>query len=128
MGFTDTVRNNWLKTIFNATNYTANTNIYISLHTGDPGTTGANEATGGSYARVNGTGKFATPSGGSTSNNDVLQFPTATANWGNVGWVGTSTASSAGTFLGGGALFSAKDIDTGDTASFASGTLTGSIT
>lgn len=31
----------------------AGTNRYISLHTGDPGTTGANEATGGSpaYAR-----------------------------------------------------------------------------
>lgn len=36
-----------------ALNGIAGAGHFISLHTGDPGTTGANEATGGGYARQN---------------------------------------------------------------------------
>jgi hypothetical protein len=46
--------------------------VYASLHTGNPGITGANEATGGSYARQAVT--LGAPSGGSESTSVALNF------------------------------------------------------
>jgi len=45
---------------------------YVSLHTADPGTTGASEVTGGTYARVAVTWNAA--SGGSVSNSGALSI------------------------------------------------------
>ncbi|MCE0510834.1 hypothetical protein LVJ59_17435 [Microbacterium sp. KKR3/1] len=76
---------------------------WISLHTGDPGTTGANEATGGSpaYAR-----KQTVWSGGSSDGSvpgSVVAFDVPAGEYTHIGvW----TASTAGTFVGGFALAS----------------------
>lgn len=54
-------------------------NLYISLHTADPGETGANEAAGGSYARQQ--ADFGAASGGTLSNSaniDFTSMPAAT--------------------------------------------------
>lgn len=54
-------------------------NVY-SLHTGDPGTTGANEVTGGSpaYARKTATGFPAAASGAATNSQVVFDVPAGT--------------------------------------------------
>lgn len=65
--------------------------LKVSLHTADPGTTGSNEVSGGSYARQNGT--F---SGGALS--AAVNFTNMPAVSGNL-WVGVW--SSGGTFLWG---------------------------
>ena len=55
---------------------------YMSLHTGDPGLTGANEVTGGSYSRK--ACAVSAPSGKATSNSGTITFtgmPTATVTY-----------------------------------------------
>lgn len=72
---------------------------YISAHTGDPSTTGANEVTGGSYARQQTTWPASTD--GSTVGSQVeIPIPAGT----DVTHWGLWTAATAGTFKGGFAL------------------------
>jgi hypothetical protein len=73
---------------------------YVSLHTADPGTTGASEVTGGTYARVAVT--WAAPSGGAVANSGALSInlPASTT----ASYFGVWSASSAGTYYVGGAL------------------------
>lgn len=73
---------------------------YLSLHTGDPSTTGANEASGGSYARQALNTAWGTASGGSISAAQQ-SFSVNAATYTHFGFW---TASTAGTFLGGNAL------------------------
>jgi len=97
---------------------------YISLHTGDPSTTGANEVTGGSYARQ--LEALAAASGGSKTNSgaaiDFTGMPTAT-----VTHFGVWDASSGGNFLWGGALIASKSVTSGDTFRFPTSSLTFSV-
>lgn len=73
---------------------------YVSLHTADPGTTGASEVSGGTYARVAVT--WGAPSGGSVANTGALSInlPASTT----ASYFGVWSASSAGTYYIGGAL------------------------
>jgi hypothetical protein len=74
---------------------------YISLHTADPSTTGANEISGGSpaYARVATT--WGSPSAGSMAGSQVtLNVPASTT----ITYWGFWSAATGGNFLGGGAL------------------------
>lgn len=89
---------------------------YVSLHTGDPGTTGANEVSGGSYARQAATFTQSGSNPTVASNNGTIQYPTATAAWGTVTHFGLWTAASGGNYLGGGAVTTPKSIDTDDIA------------
>lgn len=76
--------------------------VFVSLHTADPSTSGANEVTGGApvYARKAVT--WAATSGFSkvSSNSPVFDVPGATT----VAFYGTWSLASGGTFYGGGAL------------------------
>lgn len=76
---------------------------WISLHTGDPSTTGANEATGGSpaYAR-----KQTTWTGGSSDGSVPGSQVTFDAPAGTYTHMGIWTASTSGTFVAGFALSS----------------------
>jgi hypothetical protein len=98
---------------------------YVSLHTADPGTTGASEVAGGAYARQ---GPVAFANAGSeptvASNSAIISFPTATANWGTATYFGLWTAATAGTFNGSGAITTPKAINTGDQARFLANSLT----
>lgn len=74
---------------------------HVSLHTGDPGATGANEATGNGYARQSIT--MGAASGKTTSNTNA---PTWTASGGNLGggaltYYGLWDSVSGGNFLWG---------------------------
>jgi hypothetical protein len=75
----------------------AGTTYYLSLHSADPGTTGASEFTGGGYVRQ--AIVFSTWSAGATSNNAAIAVPNAGSTAAT--YVGLWTASTAGTYLGG---------------------------
>lgn len=96
---------------------------HISLHTADPGTTGASEVVGGSYARVAVTWDPA--AAGVKANNAALVFqvPVGTT----VTHVGGWTASSGGTFRGGGALGASQAFGTAGTYTINAAALTQSI-
>jgi len=93
---------------------------YVSLHTADPGTTGASEVSGGTYARVAVT--WNSPSGGSVSNSGALSInlPASTT----ASYFGVWSATTAGTYYIGGAL--SPSVTTGASAgviTIASGSL-----
>ena len=94
-------------------------NPYVSLHTADPGETGASEVSGGSYARQQAAFDAAV-SGASTnsSNIDFAAMPVAT-----VTHIGIWDALSGGNFLYHGALASSKTTTSGQTARIAAGEL-----
>ena len=98
---------------------------YVSLHTGDPADIGANEVTGGAYARQGPVG-FTNSGSNPTvaANTAVVSFPTATAGWGTISYFGIWDAVTAGNFRGSGTLASAKNVNLNDTARFLAGTLT----
>ena len=83
---------------------------FVSLHTADPGTTGASEVTGGTYARVAATWNAA--SGGSVTNSGALSInlPASTT----AAYFGVWSASTAGTYYIGGAL--SPSVTTGGSA------------
>lgn len=79
---------------------------YVSLHTADPGLTGTNEVSGGSYSRTAVT--FSAASSGATANTGAVTFsnmPSVT-----VTHVGIWDASTAGNFLYGDALTNGSQI------------------
>jgi hypothetical protein len=72
---------------------------WISAHTGDPGTTGASEVAGGSYAREQTT--WGAESGGDSTGSQVaITIPASTT----VSHFGIWTTETTGTFYGGAAL------------------------
>lgn len=104
------------------TTYTSVATVYVSLWTSDPTDAGSGtEVSGGSYARTAVT--FGAPSGGVTTNNADVTFPTATGSWGTVGWIGINDALTSGNLLYHTALDTAKAIDSGDIFKIASGNL-----
>jgi hypothetical protein len=105
------------------------TTAYVSLHTADPGTTGASEIAGNAYARQ---GPVAFTNAGNeptiASNSAIVSYPTATAAWGTIGWFGLWSAVTAGTFQGSGALTASKAVNSGDQVRFLAGALTVTVT
>ena len=115
-------------------------NVYVALFTAAPtDSTAGTEATGGSYARVTvactlanwagtqgaGTSVASSGTGGTTSNNNAVTFPTPTANWGIVTHTALYDATSGGNLIAYGTLTTAKTINALDAApSFAAAQLT----
>ena len=105
-----------------ATTYTSPATVYVSLWTSDPTDAGSGtEVSGGSYARTAVT--FGAPSGGVTTNSADVTFPTATASWGTVGWIGINDALSGGNLLYHTALDTSKTITSGDIFKISTGNL-----
>ena len=80
------------------------------------------EASGGSYARVQVTAWDAA-SNGATQNTGAITFPTATGDWGGISGVIISDHASAGNVLLHGSLTSARDVKNGDVFKFNAGDL-----
>jgi len=100
-----------LDAVFNATSYSVAT-VYVSLHSGDPGETGAAEISGGSYIRK--TDTFTTSSGGAVSNESNIDFTNMPAC--SVSYVCCWDAESSGNCLWSGAVTGgAKSVNSGDT-------------
>jgi hypothetical protein len=116
--------NKIIDAIVNATTLTGIATPYISLHTGDPGLTGANEVTGGSYARQ--AASFAA-GGSKASETDTLEeftgMPACT-----VTHIGIWDAASGGNFLWGGTNSGTQGVAAGNTFRIASGALDISVT
>ena len=113
--------------VFRTATFAKPTALHISLHTGDPGRTGANEVSGGSYARVSRApldANWTAPADGAVENAAAITFPAPTANWGVVTHAGVWDAAVAGNFLGRADVIPDKTINNGDPApSFAIGAL-----
>jgi hypothetical protein len=104
------------------TTYTSVATVYVSLWTSDPTDAGSGtEVSGGSYARTAVT--FGAPSNGTSTNSADVTFPTATASWGTVGWIGINDAATSGNLLYHSPLDSAKTIDSGDIFKISTGNL-----
>ena len=108
----NTTETDVLGKLFNNTalSWDANTDLYVALHTADPGEAGSqttSEATYTSYARVTvaRTAGGWTVSGNSAVNAALIQFPQCTGGTNTITYVSIGTASSgAGQILYSGAL------------------------
>jgi hypothetical protein len=94
------------------------TGYFLSLHTGDPGTTGGNEGTDGRKGIT-----FASSSGGTQASSNSQSWPSAVGGQ-TYGYFGVWTAATAGTYLRGGALLSSITPGVGASISVATGAIT----
>ncbi len=131
--------NSILALIFNATAWadiaendssTPATNLYLSLHTADPGVGNnqtTNETSYTNYARIavaRTTSGWDVPSGGATANAALAQFAQCGASGATITHVAIGTASSGpGTVLYAGALSSSLAVANGIQPQFAAGAL-----
>lgn len=112
MSFSNYLETEILDHVFGGSAYTAPATLYLGLYTAAPSDSGGGtEVSGGSYARQ--TVAF-TVSGNTASNTSAIEFPTATASWGTVGYVGIFDALTSGNLLAYASLTTAKAIDSGD--------------
>lgn len=93
---------------------------HVSLHTADPGETGANEVAGGTYVRQ--AAGWDPAGSGAVVLDGALDFTLMPAV--TVTHVGIWSASTAGTFVWGGALSASKVVNAGDTFHFNDGAIT----
>lgn len=117
------------KHLFRTGSFTKPAALYVSLHTADPAETGANEVSGGAYARVqrdplDANWTAASAVDGNTDNAAAITFPTPSANWGTITHFAIWDASSAGNCLVEGTITPNKTVNNGDPApAFAIGAL-----
>jgi len=124
VGISTSVANGWLDTVAGSTNgvtYTAEPNLYFQLHTGDPGASGTSNVSSTTDRQE---AQMATASGGSQSLSNSPQW----TNWSGtdgetVSHISSWDASSSGTFLWSAALDDDKVINTGDTFTINSATV-----
>ncbi len=135
----DYLENKLVDFLFRGQSLTAPGTIYVGLSTSacSDSSTGTEVATG-SYARVAvgsslanwagtqspGSTSASSGTGGQTSNNGAVSFPTPSAGWGTVSHWFLSDASTSGNLLFCSPLTLSKTINSGDTVSFAGGSLT----
>jgi hypothetical protein len=101
------------------------TAIFLSLHTADPGDTGASELTSGANGYGRQTATFSAATSGTASNSGAATFgPCATASWGAISGLGIWDATSGGNLLWGGVLATARTIALTDSLTFGAGAIT----
>jgi hypothetical protein len=127
----DYLENALIDHILRGRSFTAPSTLYWALFTSAPGDTGSGtEVTGNNYSRVSmtpsdtaftatqgGTSGASSGTGGTTSNGEVVQFPTPSGSWGTVIAVGIFDASSGGNLLIHGTLLG-RTINTSDDVKF----------
>jgi hypothetical protein len=135
----DYAENHLIDWFFRGQTFTPPATMYVALMTAAPTDTGGGtECTGGSYARVAVTSALAnwagtqsagsttasSGTGGTTSNNGVITYPTPTAGWGTAVAMAVYDASTSGNLLFYAALTVSKTINTGDVVDFPAAALT----
>lgn len=130
MSFSNTAETAVLNQIFvgTALPWNANTDLWLALHTADPGEAGSavtSEATYGGYARVAvARATDLTVSGATVENANLEQFPVCTSGSSTCTYVSiVTTASGAGTIIVSGALNSSVAVATGIQPQFLAGAL-----
>lgn len=102
--------------------FTPPASLFVSLHSADPGLTGANELSGNGYVRVAVT--FGVAASGTKSNSGSVVFgPAAGSNWAAATHFGVWDSSSAGNLLYYGALDTSRTNLVGGTLTYAVGDL-----
>lgn len=130
MSFSDFLELELLDHVFGNAAYTAPATLHVALFTTAPNTetgAGGTEVSGGSYARAavtNNATNWPAASGGSKSNGAAISFATPTANWGTIVAAGLYDASTGGNLLASANLTTSKTINSGDSVSFAIGSIT----
>lgn len=134
----DFLENKLIDQIFRAQAAPTTSTLHVGLLTAAPSDTGGGtEVSGNSYARASVTSSLAnwagtqstgsttasSGTGGATSNNNAITFPTPSGTWGTVTHFGIYDASTSGNLLFYGALTISKTINNGDTVSFPAGSL-----
>ena len=102
--------------------------VYISLHTGDPGSTGASETTYTGYGRVAVASGFSVAASKTTDNDSAITFGEMTAGPATMTHVGIWDAVTSGNFMIGGALTSSVAVGVGGIPEFAAGDLDVTLT
>lgn len=130
MSFSNTAETAVLNQIFvgTALPWNDNTDLWLALHTADPGEAGSavtSEATYGGYARVAvARATDLTVSGATVENANLEQFPVCTSGSSTCTYVSiVTTASGAGTIIVSGALNSSVAVATGIQPQFSAGAL-----
>jgi len=130
MSFSNTAETAVLNYLFVGTSvsWSANTDLYLALHTGDPGESGtavSSEATYGGYSRVVLTrSSDLTVSGATVQNANLEQFPVCSSGTNTVTHVSiVTTASGAGTVIVKGALNASVSVATGIQPQFSANAL-----
>jgi hypothetical protein len=122
MTISNYLENKILDKIFNNTNFTVTT-PYISLHIGDPGKIGANEANGMSYTRQ--AGNFTVAFGGSVVTSSDIIFSNLPS--GLYTHLGVWDIDSSGNYLWGDPLLETKTINDGESFILYSGDMSVSL-
>lgn len=126
MSLSNNAENLALIWLFTDTAVTRPTSWYVSLHTDDPGETGANEVVVGTdadYVRKSTT--FTDATTGTCNNESAMTWTVASGSAGyTIRWVGVWDASTSGNFLGGGELYSEHAVSANSVVSFAISDLT----
>jgi len=125
--FSDYLENKLLDHVFKTAEYSQPTNLYIALckstiDDADTGSTLPGEVSGGSYARKK-CNTWDAAAGGAVENTGAITFAQATADWGVVTDFAIVDKTTGGNVIGYGKLNTTKNIQSGDTASFAAGAL-----
>ena len=110
----------------NSQSTTAPTTVYVSLHTADPGDTGASEASGSGYARIAlsfGAASTATDGTTNISSDADATFAAFSGSF-TFTHMGIWDSLSGGNFLAGGALSTSRSVVSGDQLKFSSGNVT----
>jgi len=107
--------------------YTGNTTLFLSIHTADPGDTGANEYTaysGGLRPAITfgAAASAAASTGGTNAQQDFTSMGATT-----ITHIGLWTANTAGTFKGGGPLTTPRTTASGDTLRFLAAAVVASL-
>lgn len=131
MPFVDSIEQQLLDHFWSDPSYAPDTSMFLGLSSTTPNDAGGNvtEPTTGGYARqaidAAQMGAAAGTAPALKENSSAITFPVATADWDNspVTHFTVHTASTAGSVLAWGALTTSKDVNNGDTASFAIGAL-----
>ena len=125
MAMSYALANNLLDAYLNATSYSESADVWGSLHTADPGITGADECTGGSYGRQQ--IAFDAAANGATQNSAQEEWTNMPAC--SISYVGLWDAETVGNFLQGGGITGApKTVNSGDTVRCAIGDLDVTLT
>jgi len=123
--FSDYLENELLDHVFKTGSYSVPTNLYVALckstiEDDDTGSTLPSEVSGGSYVRKK-CNTWDAASAGATENTQTVTFAQATADWGVVTDFAICDKTTAGNVIAYGKLNTTKNIQSGDTASFATG-------
>jgi hypothetical protein len=119
MAILTTERDAILNAYCRGTSYAGNASLFLSLHIGDPGNTGASEFT--SYAGTRPAVTFGVASGQASLNDAPVVYDLNGG--GTVTHAGLWTATSGGTFKGGGILAAAKVVSLGQSVLFGVGSV-----